>query len=652
MDKNTQLASIVIGGRYYPLMEGTVVLDGVECAVELENPSEGLYSWLVRVKNVTDGKSPRIQKLLGFDFSVPVSGSAEFHTLRGDDCTSNSFMPEDFSLENGERIVRKPTGGRSSNTTAFPYFDVVDEEGKGFVAGIGWSGQWLLTVEREQDTVWLRCGQEDCDFILEPQEAVRSVRALIYLGEGGTDALRHAFVRKSRKHYSPIPEYSEAVFFPSASQCFDLYYWGGKPEGDEVLYFETEQAQHDICESAGKCSHINSHWIDACWFDGAFRTGVGNFSYAKGFPKGLRPVADDAHSRGMRLIVWFETIRAHPGTEVYNRFHHDPTKIISIPNTTGWDTGRMMVNIGDEEVWQYQFDRISQVIEESGIDIYRQDFNINPLEYLRSIEGPDRKGIAQIRVVEGMYRLWDALRERFPGLIIDNCSSGGRLLDVETNMRSYPLLQSDMCCRAFPIAMQNENLALSRYMPYHQCVSSDESAYFMRSSVTTGVSCQFEYLHHILGSEIVLKSLQAICEKEKDRPEQPETRPNFGKFTWKQAEEALADALRLKEYWGRGDFTALTEPSLRRDVYAAYTLRIPEEDRGVIVVFRRPDAPESFVACVPEVERDSVYQLTLVGEQREELSRTVFGAQLADGFRVTIPQAPGSTMLFYRPVLC
>ena len=57
-----------------------------------------------------------------------------------------------------------------------------------------------------------------------------------------------------------------------------------------------------------------------------------------------------------------------------------------------------------------------------------------------------------------------------------------------------------------------------------------------------------------------------------------------------------------------------------------------------------------FVACAPEVDRDAVYQLTLVGEQREELSRTVFGIQLADGFRVTIPQAPGSMMLFYRPV--
>lgn len=648
INDKTPLASINIGGDRYPLSMGTVVIHDVECSLELENLSNGLYSWLVRVKNLSDRRSPRIKEMLGFDIAIPVSGNATFNTLRGDDNTSNSFMPETFSMNEGETVTRKPIGGRSSNTTAFPYFDVVDEAGNGLVAGIGWSGQWLLKASREGDYVRLRCGQEDCDFVLEPNEAVRSVRALIYFGEGGADALRQQFVRKTREFYSPIPRYREDTFFPTAAACFDLYFWGSVPNEDGICYFETEQAQLEISKSAQQCKHINAHWIDACWFDGVFRKGVGNFTYAKGFPNGLRPIAEDVHRRGMKQIVWFECIRAHPGTELYARFHHDPTKIISIPNTTGWDTGRMMVNLGDEEVWQYVFERISQVIEESGIDVYRQDFNVNPLEYMRSIEAPDRKGIAQIRQVEGMYKLWDALRERFPSLTIDNCSSGGRLLDVETNMRSYPLLQSDMGCRPFPVAMQNENLALSRYMPWHQVVSHDPSAYFMRSSFTTGVACQFEYLSHILGSDIVKASMDALNEKEKDRPETLEKVPNLGRFTWELAEKGLSDAMRLKEYWGRGDFTGLTEPTLRRDIITGYTLRIPEEDRGVIVLFRRNDAPDTFTVRLPQITRQNQYELTMVDEHWKETVQTVSGAQLADGFDVTIPEAPGSAMIFYR----
>ena len=48
----------------------------------------------------------------------------------------------------------------------------------------------------------------------------------------------------------------------------------------------------------------------------------------------------------------------------------------------------------------------------------------------------------------GMYRLWDALLEKFPHLIIDNCSSGGHRIDIETLRRSVPLWRSDYQCLA------------------------------------------------------------------------------------------------------------------------------------------------------------------------------------------------------------
>jgi alpha-galactosidase len=42
------------------------------------------------------------------------------------------------------------------------------------------------------------------------------------------------------------------------------------------------------------------------------------------------------------------------------------------------------------------------------------------------IHAPLHRGIAEIRYVEGFYTFWDSLRTRFPDLLIDNCSSGGR----------------------------------------------------------------------------------------------------------------------------------------------------------------------------------------------------------------------------------
>ena len=68
-----------------------------------------------------------------------------------------------------------------------------------------------------------------------------------------------------------------------------------------------------------------------------------------------------------------------------------------------------------------------------GALLLRIDFNIDPLpfwEFLNA-QDPDRVGIAEIRYVEGLYRMWDDLLANTPLRFIDNCASGGRRIDLE-----------------------------------------------------------------------------------------------------------------------------------------------------------------------------------------------------------------------------
>lgn len=631
------IASVNVGGEHRLLSKGITTVANLKFDLVLENKADSLYSWVVYLENDSDEPSPRIREFLGLDMRIPVQGTAQLNTLRGDDCTIYSYYPETFSLTEGETVFRRPTGGRSSNTTAFPYFDIEDETGAGIVCGIGWSGQWKLDITRTGNAVHLMAGFQDCDFILEPHEKVRSIRILLYCGCGGADRLRHRFVRLHRRHYSPIPTFDNDTYFPVSAGPFDRYYWGNPPENGKLNYFETEDAQINIINKAAECQCFNAYWLDACWFEGAFRNGVGNYRYGAGFPNGLKTLSDLAHRKGMRFILWFEPVRAFEGTDLNKLYNHDKTKIIALP-----DTAKVLANIGDPDIWQYQFDHICRIIEENGVDIYRQDFNIDPYDYLKSIETPDRIGIPQIRFVEGMYKLWEALQQRFPGLIIDNCASGGRLLDVETCMRSIPLLRSDMCCRPSPLAMQNEVLLLSRYLPYHQGGSWEESAYFMRSSFTTGIGTNFAFLTGIIDPEKEERSMRYVT-----YPSHLASELKFlGTFRPERVKAAMKDVLRLREYWS-GDFTALTPVSDKQDALIAYTLRLAEEDRGAVLVFRRENAPDTFVIKLPEVNTEKQYSLTISDETLAETEQTVSGAELSTGFSVTIDEAPGSLLIFY-----
>ena len=78
---------------------------------------------------------------------------------------------------------------------------------------------------------------------------------------------------------------------------------------------------------------------------------------------------------------------------------------------------------------------------------YRQDYNTGMLtEYGELTDGENRKGITEIKHIMGLYRLWDTLLSRFPNLVIDNCASGGRRIDIETLSRSIAFFRSDYQC--------------------------------------------------------------------------------------------------------------------------------------------------------------------------------------------------------------
>lgn len=340
----------------------------------------------------------------------------------------------------------------------------------------------------------------------------------------------------------------------------------------------------------------------------------------------------------MNFILWFEPVRAMEGTDLYNTYKADEKKILSNPSSN-----RYLVNLGDPEVWQYQFENISKIIEENSVKVYRQDFNISPYDYLRRIETEGRIGIAQIRFVEGVYKLWDSLRARFPDLIIDNCASGGRLLDVETNMRAIPLWRSDMSCRPSPLGSQNEILGLSRYIPYHQGGSFDYTPYFLRSSMTTGIACEFSFLSNIIESEKEKTSLNFVSDEEFLTTEIT----NLGVADPSVIDMFLGEALSLREYW-KGNFTALTPPSDDKKSIVAYTLHLEEEHRGVVLVFRREEATDKFTVRLSNILPNKDYRLTLSDEDLEETECIVTGKQLLDGLPVSFTKAPASLRISYE----
>ena len=132
----------------------------------------------------------------------------------------------------------------------------------------------------------------------------------------------------------------------------------------------------------------------------------------------------------MGFLLWLEPERVFQGTS-WTREHPEFLLGPVGPN--------YLFNLGNPAARQALTDHVVKLLNDGNISCYRQDFNFDPHPFWDKADAPDRIGITEIRHITGLYQYWDDLLARCPGLLIDNCASGGRRIDIESISRSMPL---------------------------------------------------------------------------------------------------------------------------------------------------------------------------------------------------------------------
>jgi hypothetical protein len=407
--------------------------------------------WVLYFKNAGAKDTPILENIQALDVRLATNPGEDvvLHQIQGDSCSDRSFLTQDSSLAAGRRIGLAPQGGRSSNGT-FPFFNL-QCGGQGLIVAVGWSGQWSATLDRAQEgTTRLSAGMEKTHLVLHPGEEIRTPRILLLAWKGDRLAAHNRFRRLMLFHYVPQQQ-GRPLRLPIAMQCFDRYF-------NRRADWKTEAGQIAAAEMTGRVG-CDSHWLDAAWFELGFPNGVGNwYPDPKDFPRGLRPVGDACHRSGLRFILWFEPERVAGGSQIARQ--HREFVFQRGPNQDG------LFKLSDPVARRWLTDLLSRQIGEFGLDVYRNDFNIDPLPFWREADAPDRQGVTEIRYIEGLYAMWDELSAGHPGLWIDNCASGGRRIDLETCMRSVPLWRSDTSCGAGHADWdQTQTQGLSLYVP-------------------------------------------------------------------------------------------------------------------------------------------------------------------------------------------
>ncbi|MBQ4629363.1 MAG: alpha-galactosidase [Clostridia bacterium] len=537
--------------------------------------------WVLWFENKSDKKSGIFSDISDCDtllpLSIPQGKRPGYMPKEGDACviTMNGMVYGGYYWENDkvsaseygfnyEYLDKVPNktksfaniGGRSSEGT-MPFFDVTALD-NGYIAAIGWTGDWKAEFSKQDNGIQIKTGLKETKFYLKPGEKFRTSSILIMKYHSNEDKY-NKFRKLIRNHFS---HKSCTNATREGLMAFEL--WGGLTS-DEMIKRINELKKYDI--------KFEDIWIDAGWygnctkcdeaFSGDWGKHTGEWEVNKRVhPQELKDVSDCAKEAGMQLMLWFEPETVIEGTPI-TKAH--PEWFMELP-----DRKDKILNYGNDEATKYVCQLLERYVKNLGLSCYRQDFNTKLTEYFQMNDEENRHGITEIKHITGMYNVWDYLLEKFPGLIIDNCSSGGRRIDIETLKRSIPFFRSDYQCNfnENPEVLQTHNSNISCYLPYNGCTSKTKNdTYSIRSSYSSSWGGAF---------------YNAIFQ-------------SFDDADFKWAKRIVDEYKKIRHYFSC-DFYNHGSSVFDDTSWAIWQYHDADSGKGIVMAFRRSNSPFDRVA--------------------------------------------------------
>lgn len=470
ISKESETGAVYNGGKtsYITLTHKSSSLEAtVEATIYEDNAT---CEWTVYIANEGEENSPVISDFYAADTEFNLK-KAEIYYSKG-----SKDEPYDFALMQ-KNLTAFPSSftsedGRSTDTY-LPYFNISGKDA-GIVLGVGWTGLWKTDISKIAGNVTVKVKQEKFKAYLLPGEEVRSplVSISFYKNENplkGFNTFRNWI--SNCVYPENIPDTMTMLEFsgPMHTQTAAELFAAADGYGEEVY---------------GKVDYF---WMDAGWYQykEGWHDSVGSWvANSERFPNGIGEVSDYATTKDCGLVLWFEPERVCRDSLFYIKGRENDKWLIEFK-----DDDNIMWNLANDEATNYLINYISTFLKDNGISIYRQDFNFSPDAFWKQADKEyydKRTGITENHYVTNLYRYLDALCENVEGLIIDNCASGGRRLDLEMTRRSVPVWRSDYNCNPHEDileATQFQTFGLSFWLPLSGTVTYSESEYAARSSI-------------------------------------------------------------------------------------------------------------------------------------------------------------------------
>jgi len=300
------------------------------------------------------------------------------------------------------------------------------QSGEVWSLGLLWSGNTRHLVERQPTgRTSFAAGEllQPGEVILESGETYQAPIVAATYSDSGIDGVSdriYKWLRARKNHPTAIKP-----------RPLTLNVW-------EAVYFNHNLEKLTELADLAKEVGVERFVLDDGWFGGRRddTAGLGDWVVSEEvWPNGLSPLSEVLEKRGIEFGLWFEGEMVNPNSDLY-RAH--PEWIFKVGNRIPPESRfQQVLDFTHPGAYNHVLEQVSAVLSSCKISYIKWDHN-------RVLTEAAHLGRAAIREqTNAIYRLFDELKSRFPGLEIESCASGGGRIDLGMAMHVDRFWTSD-----------------------------------------------------------------------------------------------------------------------------------------------------------------------------------------------------------------
>lgn len=333
---------------------------------------------------------------------------------------------EQERLTHGVKVVESKKGVRTTQSENPSFLlstgaPLAEGSGEVYAGSLAWSGNYRLSFELDETGMLNVLGGINpfaALYRLRPGEKFTTPEMLLTYSSAGCGQVSRNFHDWARRYGMTHGDRLRPIILNS---------WEG-------AYFTfDEKTLTDMMDRAAEFG-VEMFVLDDGWFGNKYprnadNAGLGDWQVnKKKLPRGIGYLADYAVSKGMKFGIWIEPEMVNPKSELAERH---PDWIVRsggrevLPMRNQW-----LLDLSNPEVQDFVFRTFDEVVSLSkNIAYIKWDANRHVDNVGSSYLSADRQTHFWYDYVEGLYKVYERIRAKYPDIEIQLCSSGGGRLD-------------------------------------------------------------------------------------------------------------------------------------------------------------------------------------------------------------------------------